>query len=255
MRISFVQKDLVWGDKKTNFAEFSALLDTISQTDIIVLPEMFSTGFHMQPARLAEPMYGETLVWMRIQAKRLGAVITGSAIIEEDGRYYNRLFWVRPDGSFETYNKRHLFRMADEHLAYTGGTTRLITEWRGWRICPMVCYDLRFPVWSRNVNMEYDLLIYVANWPEVRRMAWRTLLQARAIENLSYVVGVNRIGLDGNKMPHAGDSSIIDFKGEVLSHTAYAPSVQTITLSKTDLKSYRQNFPAQLDADAFRIHP
>jgi len=223
------------------------------KTDLIVLPEMFSTGFSMDAPALAEQPEGETLQWMREQAAAYDAVVTGSIIVQENGQYFNRLYWVRPDGSYAQYNKRHLFRMAQEHHTYTPGSERLTVELKGWKICPLVCYDLRFPVWSRNTGDRYDLLLYVANWPKVRSLPWRTLLQARAIENVAYVVGVNRIGTDVNNHPYSGDSAIIHPKGHKLLETTEQESILTIELSKQELLDFRETFPAHLDADEFEL--
>ena len=227
-------------------------------TDLIVLPEMFTTGFTMDARAVAEPMNLTTFRWLRQMATQTGAVVTGSYVVQEKGAYFNRLIWMQPDGQFDTYDKRHLFRMAGEDAVYTAGTKRLIKEWKGWRICPLICYDLRFPVWSRNqltesTDFAYDLLLYVANWPAARRTAWNTLLQARAIENLSYVVGVNRVGEDGNGHLYTGDSAVIDFKGDVLFRQADAEVVHHQTLSLDELRAFRAKFPANLDADPFTL--
>jgi predicted amidohydrolase len=229
------------------------LADAAPKTDLIILPEMFTTGFSMSAPELAEETEGETLRWMQAQAKRHQAVLTGSVIVKEADAYFNRLLWVRPDGSYKKYDKRHLFRMAKEHHTYTPGTERLVVELNGWRICPLVCYDLRFPVWSRNQENAYDLLLYVANWPKARNHAWSTLLQARAIENLAYVAGVNRIGTDGNNHPYSGDSAIISPKGIKLLETSEVEGIHTLTLNKQELIDFREAFPAHLDADAFML--
>jgi predicted amidohydrolase len=228
-------------------------------TDLIILPEMFTTGFTMNAAALAEPMNLTTFKWLKGQAAQTGAVVTGSYIVKEKDQYFNRLVWMQPDGEYATYDKRHLFRMAHEHKAYSGGRQRLIREWKGWRICPLVCYDLRFPVWSRNglradgEGLEYDLLLYVANWPQPRRHAWSALLKARAIENLSYSIGVNRIGLDGKGHSYSGDSAVISPKGEVLFEEAEIETIQTLALSYEQLTAFRTAFPAFMDADSFEI--
>src|SRR5690606_24430266 len=199
LRITIIQTSLHWQDASANRTMFSEKLAAAAPaTDLIVLPEMFTTGSSMDAAGLAEDAEGPTLQWMKEEAVRYSAVLTGSVMVKEGDNYYNRLYWVRPDGTYEHYDKRHLFRMAKEHHSYTPGKEKLLVELKGWNICPLVCYDLRFPVWSRNTGSQYDLLLYVANWPKPRANAWSTLLQARAIENLSYVVGVNRVGTDGN---------------------------------------------------------
>ena len=254
LRVTIVQTDLHWHDATANRNMFAEKLAAAApKTDLIVLPEMFSTGFSMDAPALAEQPEGETLQWMREQAAAYDAVVTGSIIVQENGQYFNRLYWVRPDGSYAQYNKRHLFRMAQEHHTYTPGSERLTVELKGWKICPLVCYDLRFPVWSRNTGDRYDLLLYVANWPKVRSLPWRTLLQARAIENVAYVVGVNRIGTDVNNHPYSGDSAIIHPKGHKLLETTEQESILTIELSKQELLDFRETFPAHLDADEFEL--
>ena len=228
-------------------------------TDLIVLPEMFTTGFTMDARTVAEVPNLTTIRWMRQMAQQTDAVVTGSYVVREGNSFYNRLIWMQPDGQFEAYDKRHLFRMSGEDTVYTAGSQRIIKEWRGWRVCPLVCYDLRFPVWSRNVLPDspnafaYDLLLYVANWPAPRQNAWNTLLQARAIENLSYVIGVNRVGTDGNGHDYTGNSAIIDPMGTVLFRQADTEIVHQQTLSLEELQTFRARFPANLDADQFAI--
>lgn len=252
LTITLIQSALHWQNKAANFEKNERIFETLGKTDLVILPEMFTTGFTMQPEQLAEDFPGESVDWMATQARRLNAVITGSIAVRESGHYYNRLIWMRPSGEYETYDKRHLFRMAGEDKHYSAGQKRLIVEYKGWRICPLVCYDLRFPVWSRNRN-DYDLLIYVANWPRVRRDPWRALLPARAIENLCYVVGVNRVGEDGNGFAHSGDSMVIGPKGNSLFHSADEEISPTITLSSEALIKFRERFPAHKDADDFVI--
>lgn len=229
-----------------------------SKTEIVVLPEMFSTGFSMQPKLFAETMDGEGVEWMKRVSKENGVILTGSLIIEEEGKYYNRLIWMLPNGQFGYYDKRHLFAYAGEHEHYTAGNKRLIASVKGWKINLQVCYDLRFPVWSRqqteNTTPEYDVLIYVANWPEKRSHAWKTLLCARAIENQCYVIGVNRVGKDGNDIYHSGNTLVIDPLGQVLYHMADEEDINTITLSKEKLEEIRNRFPFLNDADGFTIH-
>jgi omega-amidase len=253
LKISLIQANLHWEDAAANLKMFAEKIASVNEdTDLILLPEMFSTGFTMN-TKVAERMDGRTVTWMKEQAKKKNCVITGSVVIEESGKFYNRLVWMRPDGSFEIYNKRHLFRYANEQEHYTAGDKRLIVDLKGWKVCPLVCYDLRFPVWSRNKgNSEYDLLIYVANWPERRNHPWKTLLLARAIENQCYVAGLNRVGNDGNSVYHSGDSAVITFKGEIISKIkAGEESVETVTLSYEELKAFRKGFPAGMDADEF----
>ncbi|WP_299705535.1 amidohydrolase [uncultured Pontibacter sp.] len=255
LRVTIIQTTLHWQDAEANRQMFSEkLAATQPATDLIVLPEMFTTGFSMDAAGLAEEADGPTLQWMKKEAARHQAVLTGSVIVKEGESYYNRLYWVLPDATYEHYNKRHLFRMAKEHHTYTAGKEKLLVDLKGWNICPLVCYDLRFPVWSRNTHSQYDLLLYVANWPKPRANAWSTLLQARAIENLSYVVGVNRVGTDGNGHPYSGDSAIIHPKGYHLLQTHEVEGVHTITLSKQGLTDFREAFPAHLDADDFTLN-
>lgn len=253
LRISLVQTSLDWQQPEQNRSRLANLIAPLSgQTDLVVLPEMFTTGFTMAPETLAEPMQGPTLDWMRQQADTLGAAVCGSVVVEDNG-YRNRFFFVTPDGRVQHYDKRHLFRMANEHQYYVAGDTRLVIEYKGWRILPQVCYDLRFPVWCRNVN-DYDLMLCVANWPSPRRHAWRTLLQARAIENQGYVAGVNRVGIDGKGLDYSGDSLLVDFKGQALLDGNPGDAfVKTGTLNAEDLQQFRHNFPAWQDADDFEL--
>jgi omega-amidase len=256
LNIALIQSNLHWENIPANLSMFSEKIASIKEdTDLILLPEMFSTGFTMNASAVAEKMDGRTMKWMKEQAKNKNCVITGSVVIVEDGKFYNRLIWMRPDGTHEIYNKRHLFRYADEQKYYTGGTKRLIVELKGWKICPLVCYDLRFPVWSRNkANSEYDVLIYVANWPERRSHPWKTLLLARAMENQCYVAGLNRVGNDGKNFYHAGDSAVINYKGESISKIKSGEeSVETVSISCEELLAFRKGFPAGLDADDFEL--
>lgn len=227
------------------------------KTEVVVLPEMFSTGFSMKPEQLAETMEEETVQWMKRVAAEKKIILTGSVIIKEKENYYNRLIWMLPNGQYGVYDKRHRFAFAGEDKHYTAGTKRLIASVKGWKINLQVCYDLRFPVWARQQSQpdgpEYDILIYVANWPERRNHAWKTLLQARAIENQCYVIGVNRVGNDGNAIYHSGDSMIIDPMGEVLYHKKDEEDVFTISLDKKHLETIREKLPFLRDADAFMI--
>ncbi|HET9502810.1 MAG TPA: amidohydrolase [Hymenobacter sp.] len=255
--ISLVQTDLLWHDPAANRQALSQLLLDIvvgpGLTDLIVLPEMFTTGFSMDTTQ-AEPLAGPTLAWLREQAARYDAVVTGSIMLADAGRYYNCLLWVRPDGSYSRYHKRHLFRMSGEHELFTPGTERLVEEWRGWRIRPLICYDLRFPVWSSNSRHEpYDLLLYVASWPDARISAWKLLLQARAIENLAYVAGVNRIGLDAKGTEYSGFSMLLDPRGEHLAQAGSLPTVLTRRIMRHPLRELREHLSALLDADEFEI--
>jgi predicted amidohydrolase len=254
LKVTLIQSDLHWKSPQANLAMFEEKIWKIKEpTDLVILPEMFNTGFTMDAKEVAEPMNFQTYKWMKQMAAQTKAVVTGSVIIREEENYYNRLLWMEPDGNCSFYNKRHLFRMAEENKVFTAGDKKLIKQIKGWKICPLICYDLRFPVWSRNVNNEYDLLIYVANWPQARSSAWNTLLRARAMENLSYAVGVNRIGTDGNEIFYSGDSAVLGPKGEDLFVAHDKDGVHTHTLSYQDLKSFKEKFPANLDADGFEI--
>jgi len=253
LRVTLVQSELAWQDPAANRHRLAAHFRGLAgHTDLVVLPEMFSTGFSMAAAELAEDMHGPTIDWMREEAAALGCGIAGSLIVRDAGRCYNRFVWARPDGSLAHYDKRHLFRLAGEQEHYAPGAGRLVVDLKGWRVCPLVCYDLRFPVWSRNRG-DYDLLLYVANWPQRRALAWSALLRARAIENQSYVVGVNRIGKDGNGTSYAGDSVALDFLGQPLSSEGGGDRVETAVLDLESLRAYRDSFPVHLDADRFEL--
>jgi omega-amidase len=260
LKVTIVQTDLHWEDPTANLAMLEEKIWRIGQsTDVIVLPEMFTTGFSMEARKLGEMMNMRTSKWMKQMADQTGALILGSFIASVHERYYNRLVWMEPGGQFKTYDKRHLFRMAEENHVYTAGESQLIGHWKNWRICPLICYDLRFPVWSRNrwnaslKRPSYDLLVYVANWPQVRIQAWDTLLKARAIENLSYVVGVNRVGTDGKGIDYNGNSAIIGPKGDTIFSGMEEEAVKTITLNANSLQAYRDKFPALIDADDFNM--
>lgn len=251
LRLTLVQAQLHWENKIANRHYFAEKLKPLQgQSDLIVLPEMFTTGFSMNAASLAEGMDGETIEWMHQQAIATGAVIVGSIIIQENGNFYNRLIWMQPDGSLKFYDKRHLFTLAKEHETYTAGQQKLVVEYKGWRICPLICYDLRFPVWSRNTE-AYDILIYIASWPDKRSQAWRSLLTARAIENQSYVIGVNRVGSDENGHYYVGNSTAINFAGEELVHLAHIESSATIVLDKHPMQQFREKLPFLADKDDF----
>lgn len=263
LRVSLVQGDTIWHDPEANRAMYAAMCAPLAgRTDVVILPETFTSGFSNEAIAQAEGMDGPTLPWMQALARSLDAAVTGSVQIRTEAGVYNRLFWVQPDGEVFHYDKRHLFRMANEHERYAAGRDRLVVEWKGWRICPLVCYDLRFPVFIRNRfgvdaadRFDYDLVLFVANWPAPRRMAWRTLLQARAIENLAYVAAVNRVGSDGNGIAYHGDSLAVDFLGQPLADLALVPQVATVGLSAEALAQHRERFPAQLDADRFQLLP
>lgn len=255
LKVTTVQTELHWENIPANLDMFTGLLANVGDTDLVVLPEMFSTAFSMRSDALAEPMDGSAVQWMQAQAARLNAVVAGSLIIEDNGRYFNRLVWMRPDGTHSSYDKRHLFRMMGEEAHFAPGTQRVQLEVNGWQVRPLICYDLRFPIWSRQMpDKPYDLLLYCANWPEPRINAWRTLLMARAHENQCYVAGVNRIGLDGNEVPFGGSTLIIEPKGEVISQTGPTEArVETVTLSWQHLADFREKFPVNLDADSYQI--
>jgi predicted amidohydrolase len=252
LTLTLIQEQIHWQQPEVNRRHFEALIAQAPASDLILLPEMFSTGFSLQSSQLAETMSGDSIHWMTRMAKESGAVVAGSLILEDAGHYYNRLIWMRPDGTFAFYDKRHLFRMADEHHHYTPGDERLVVTLNGWRICPLVCYDLRFPVWSRNTS-NFDLLLYLANWPEKRRLHWQRLLPARAIENLCYVAGVNRVGEDGNGIAYSGDSVVISPQGEELLNAGSEAGLFSCQLNHAELASYREAFPAHLDADHFTL--
>ena len=252
LRVTLIQSNLYWEDVEANLQSFEEKIEAAEETDIILLPEMFSTGFSMKAESLAEEMSGRTVQWMVEVAVEKNVVLCGSAIIKSKNKFYNRLLWVQPDGNIWIYDKHHLFSIGEENNHDAPGTKKLIVDYKGWKICPLVCYDLRFPVWSRNTQ-NYNLLIYVANWPEKRNHAWKSLLVARAIENQSYVVGLNRVGEDGSKIYHSGDSSVIDMKGEILFQQSDIEVVQTVTLSKSALDNYRKEFPVLNDRDEFEF--
>ncbi len=261
LRVSLVQGATRWHDPEGNRDYYGDLIAPLHGiTDLVLLPETFTSGFSNEAIGQAETMDGPTVDWIRAQAEKLGAAVTGSVQLRTEHGVFNRLLWATPDGELAHYDKRHLFRYAKEHERYSGGSERLTVEWKGWRICPLVCYDLRFPVYSRNRydverkgGLDYDLLIYVANWPSARAHAWKTLLRARAIENLCYVAGLNRVGTDGNGLHYAGDSAVIDFLGHPASECTDEEVVVTTTLLADELAAHRERFPAMLDGDAFTL--
>ena len=255
MRLALLQQPLAWEDHKANYRAFERLFEPLRNcVDLVVLPEMFTTGFTMQPQKLAERDAEQSIEWLRAQAHSLDAAVTGSVVVSAAGQFFNRLLWVTPDGAVSTYDKRHLFRMAREHQHYTGGQATLLLSWRGFKVAPLICYDLRFPVWSRRrTEYEYDLLVYVANWPAVRRYPWQQLLRARAIENQAYVAGVNRVGSDGNGVAYAGDSVVADYLGQAIAELADGAGVVRADLDLAALHEFRRKFPAHLDADRFTI--
>jgi len=251
LTVAVVQQEIVPNNPQQNLATFSRALKDLKNCDLIALPEVFTTGFCANARNFAEHVDGTAYSWMADHAKQLDAVITGSLVVKERDTYFNRMVWMRPDGSYTHYDKRHLFRMGGEHMRYQCGNERIIVELKGWRILPLVCYDLRFPVWSRNRN-DYDLSIYVANWPSARALHWNRLLQARAIENQAYVVGVNRVGMDEVHQHYVGDSAIYGPAGEVIVHSQ-EPGSFYAELYGDKLLEYRQKFPAHMDADDFEL--
>jgi len=288
LKITIIQANLQWENIDENLNLFAQKIKSINEsTDIIVLPEMFNTGFSMNSAELAETMDGKTVGWMKEIAKRSNAVVVGSLIIktcslsgaEEKTNFHNRLIWAQPDGICFTYDKRHLFRMAGEHEYFSAGKKRLIIEYKGWKICPLICYDLRFPVWSRNKQLSvdscqlsgnkqqttnnkqqnsnvFDILIYIANWPEKRKSHWTKLLAARAIENQCYVVAVNRVGEDGNGFSYTGNSVVINFMGKKnIEAEEKVETIETVSLSLLELNTWREKFPVGMDGDEFEITP
>lgn len=257
LKFSLIQTHLYWEDKEKNLSMLEKKLKDLKEsTHVILLPEMFSTGFSMKPNDLGETMNGVGVNWMKRLAGTKKCIIAGSLIIEEDGNYFNRMIWMLPNGQYGFYDKRHLFAYAEEDKHYTAGSKRLIASVNGWKLNLLICYDLRFPVWARQQfkedgSFEYDVLIYVANWPEKRNTAWKTLLRARAIENQCYVIGVNRVGTDGKDIYYSGDSMVIDPLGEILYHKEHEEDIATITLDKKHLEEVRQRFPFWRDSDDF----
>jgi len=259
LNVSFIQSSIHWHDPGANLAMFEEkILQITDPVDLVILPEMFNTGFSMDVIHMAEPMNGPSFQWQKRIAAQKKCVVAGTMIIKDQGDYFNRLVWMNPDGSFSHYDKRHLFRMAGENNHFLSGDKRLIVELKGWRICPITCYDLRFPVWSRNTigsdsELDYDLLLYLANWPASRVNVWDTLLKARAIENLSYVIGVNRAGTDGIGTSYNGHSNMIDFKGNAEYPWETDEKTRIVTLKIQALKEFLRKFPAHHDSDSFDI--
>lgn len=254
LKVALIQTNLIWEHPAQNRTQLAEKINAISETvDIIVLPEMFTSGFTMNPEAVAETMEGDTLTWLKDLAKTKNIAITGSLVISENGNHYNRSVFVLPSGAIETYDKRHTFTLAGEHEVYKAGTEKNIINYKGWKICPLICYDLRFPVWARNVE-NYDVLLYVANWPKPRVSAWDALLKARAIENMSYCIGVNRVGLDANSYEYSGHSAAYDVLGEKL--TNIEPNKEEtaiVTLTKSNIETYRNKLKFLNDKDAFML--
>ena len=251
LTVTLIQTELFWEDIPANLAMLDEKIDGISEkTDVIVLPEMFTTGFTMNVEKAAEPMTGQAVSWLVAKAKQKQAHILGSVIIEENKKYFNRLVWATPDGKILTYDKKHPFRMAGEHKVFSSGNSHLTVEVNGWKLRTFICYDLRFPIWCRNIQNQYDAAIFIANWPARRAHHWKLLLPARAVENQSYFIGVNRVGKDGNGVAHSGDSSIISPTGEILFQKADVPCIHTAALSYEKVKEFRETFAAWQDADS-----
>lgn len=250
LKITLIQSELAWEDIESNLAAFDVRIDAIEDdTHLIVLPEMFSTGFSMNAADLAQDMQGSAVQWIQEKSRQTNTDITGSIIVNIEENYFNRLIWAKPEGSIYTYDKRHLFRMAGEEKVYSAGDKNITIELHGWKIRPFICYDLRFPVWTRNVENQYDAAIFIANWPEKRSAHWKLLLQARAVENQCYVIGVNRVGKDGNDHRYSGDSSVIDPWGQILFQKSNQECTHTAELSNHVLEESRASFPVWMDAD------
>lgn len=254
LHIAMIQSDLVWENPVQNRLNLTKKMESISQAvDIIVLPEMFTSGFTMNPSSVAETMEGETVKWLKEMASKKQVAITGSLVIEEGNLYYNRLLFVHPDGTIQSYDKRHTFTLAGEDKVYTAGAKKLFVNYKGWKICPLICYDLRFPVWARNTD-NYEVLIYVANWPKVRMVAWDALLKARAIENMTYVIGINRVGIDGNNHEYSGHSTAYDVLGNRIDTIPYnQEAVEIVTLKKSELETYRTRLNFLNDRDSFSL--
>lgn len=252
LRVALIQHEILPNDPEGNLDAFAQLLAEANDCDLVVLPEVFTTGFCANARDFAEVVDGRAYQWMAQQAKQLDAVVTGSLVLKHEDLFYNRMVWMRPDGSYCHYDKRHLFRMAGEHMRYACGEARIVIELNGWRVLPQICYDLRFPVWSRNRD-DYDLALYVANWPAARELHWNRLLQARAIENLCYVAGVNRIGQDEKQQDYSGDSSVYGPAGQSLVQAKAMSGCFKSVLSAQALQDYRENFPAHMDADKFDL--
>lgn len=253
MKIALIQSDLYWEEVSKNRNNFESKINQIdSEVNLIVLPEMFSTGFTMNALAVAETMEGETILWMKAMAKQRNCAITGSLIITENHQFYNRMLFVFPSGEIQHYNKRHLFTLAGEDKTYTAGTEKVIVDYLDWKICLQVCYDLRFPVFTRNIE-NYDLLVYVASWPKIRTNAWDILLQARAVENLSYVIGVNRVGVDANNYEYIGHSQAVDYLGNYILEPQETENVFVVELDKNSMLETRKKLDFLSDKDLFEI--
>ena len=251
LKITIVQPDIIWENIQANINKYNKITEEVKETDVIVLPEMFTTGFSMYIDKLKEPMDGPTINWMKSVAREKAAAVLGSLIIEENGLVYNRAVWVNPDGAIQIYDKHHLYTMGQETEHYTAGTKKTIVEYKGWKFCPLICYDLRFPVWARNAE-DYDVLIFIANWPSPRHHVWKNLLVARAVENQSYCIGCNRTGSDGAGLNYLGDSAMVSPKG-LVDFMGESEAIQTFELSYSELHAFRKSFPLLPDRDSFTI--
>ncbi|MCY1722266.1 amidohydrolase [Prolixibacteraceae bacterium Z1-6] len=252
LKITIIQPDIIWENSQANLDKYSQWLERSEETDVIIFPEMFTTGFSMEPERLKEPMDGPAVNWMKRLAAEKNTAVVGSLIIEENGQIYNRAFWVFPNGKIDKYDKRHLYTMGQEHLHYSPGKEKTIVEYKGWKFCLQICYDLRFPVFARNLE-DYDIVIYMANWPSPRHHVWKNLLISRAIENQAYCFGINRTGTDGTGLSYLGDSACISPKGNA-DFIGESENIKTFEISYTDLHDFRERFPLLNDRDIFTIH-
>jgi len=251
LRVSTIQTNLAWENIDANLEMFSPKIMSLKgKTDVVILPEMFTTGFTNNCEALAEVPDGKTFQWFYQHALSIDAVVTGSYIVKEEDKYYNRLIWMQPNGQYAIYDKHYLFTKANEHEFYEQGKERILIDWKGWKICPLICYDLRFPLWSRN-NVGYDLLIYISSWPVARANHWKTLLSARAIENQTFTIGVNRVGVDGNGLYYAGDTSVIDYSGGVIYQTTHAEDTFTVALTHKAQQEFREKLPFLKDQEAY----
>ena len=255
LKITLIQTEPVWEDINDSLALFDEKINDISEkTDLIILPEMFTTGFSMNASSLAQDINGSSIKWLQKNSRQINADIVGSIIFKSNELYFNRLLWAKPDGRLFTYDKKHLFRFAGEEKVYSAGVGNITVELNGWKIRPFICYDLRFPAWTRNIKNKYDIAVFIANWPEKRSMHWKSLLQARAIENQCYVIGVNRVGVDGNGLFYSGDSSVIDPLGKIIFQKHDEECTYTTVLSFNILEDYRKTFPAWMDSDIDMIN-
>ncbi|MFO7962933.1 MAG: amidohydrolase [Desulfobacterales bacterium] len=250
LSVTLIQTELYWEDIEANLKAFDATIDGIPEpTDVIVLPEMFTTGFSMDAPRFAQEMTGSAVSWIKEASRKKSADVMGSVIIRENGNYFNRVLWAKPDGSLFTYDKKHLFRMIGEHKVFTPGEKHLTVAVKDWKLRPFICYDMRFPIWTRNIDNAYDVAVFIANWPEKRAPHWKLLMPARAVENQCYVIGVNRVGKDGKGFPHSGDSAVIDPMGNIVFQKAHESFVRTFRLTYDRITFYREKFAAWMDAD------